>query len=160
MSRETWEQVYRDAWTRYYSEEHVETLMRRAVASGLNRAKIVDALIGFSGALRIEGVHPLQFGMLRRKGRTQRRYGLPTVNPLVFYPWRAWGTLKAAASWIRLARRYRRLMARIAADPAAARYSDAALQATVGEPDRVVEAFADKIPRTHGAPSRAAIASA
>ena len=33
MSKETWEQVYRDAWTRYYSDEHVETIMRRAVAS-------------------------------------------------------------------------------------------------------------------------------
>ena len=31
MSKETWEQVYRDAWTRYYTDEHVETIMRRAV---------------------------------------------------------------------------------------------------------------------------------
>ena len=30
MSKETWEEVYRDAWTRYYSDEHVETIMRRA----------------------------------------------------------------------------------------------------------------------------------
>ena len=27
-------QVYRDAWARYYTDEHVETIMRRAVASG------------------------------------------------------------------------------------------------------------------------------
>ena len=42
----------------------------------------------FSGAARIEGVHPLQFGFVRRKVRTQRRHGMPIVNPLVFYPWR------------------------------------------------------------------------
>ena len=31
MSQETWEQVYRDAWKQYYTDEHVETVMRRAV---------------------------------------------------------------------------------------------------------------------------------
>ena len=43
----------------------------------------------FSGAARIEGVHPLQFGFVRRKVRTQRRHGLPIENPLIFYPRRA-----------------------------------------------------------------------
>ena len=44
----------------------------------------------FSGASRIEGVHPLQFGFVRRKVRTQRRHGhAACVNPIVFYPWRA-----------------------------------------------------------------------
>jgi hypothetical protein len=37
---------------------------------------------------RIEGLHPLQFGFVRRKIRTQRRYGMPVVNPLLFYLWR------------------------------------------------------------------------
>ena len=47
----------------------------------------------FSGSSRIEGVHPLQFGYVRRKIRTQRRHGMPIVNPLVFYPWRAFDFL-------------------------------------------------------------------
>ena len=29
MSKETWTQVYADAWKRYYTDEHVETIMRR-----------------------------------------------------------------------------------------------------------------------------------
>ena len=85
-----WRGVYRDAWARYYSDAHVETVLRRAVASGISPKKIVDAMTVFSGSSRIEGVHPLQFGYVRRKIRTQRRHGLPVVNPLVFYPWRAW----------------------------------------------------------------------
>ena len=89
MSADTWRGVYRDAWARYYSDAHVETVLRRAVASGINPRKIVDAMTVFSGSSRIEGVHPLQFGYVRRKVRTQRRHG-PIVNPLVFYPWRAW----------------------------------------------------------------------
>jgi hypothetical protein len=157
MSKEEWQQVYADAWKRYYSDAHVETIMRRAVASGINVRKILDAITIFSGSARIEGVHPLQFGFLRRKLRTQRRYGLPIVNPLLFYPWRIADGLKVAAQWLLLLRRYRRMMARVAADPTAASYMDEALRPVSGEPaaDHLVEIFADKIPKTHGAPVRA-----
>src|ERR1700733_741437 len=88
MSKETWTKVYADAWRQYYSDEHVETIMRRAVATKLNRSKLLNLLTIFSGSVQIEGVHPLQFGFVRRKVRTQRRHGMPIVHPLVFYPWR------------------------------------------------------------------------
>ena len=65
MSAEAWRGVYRDAWARYYSDAHVETVLRRAVASGINPKKIVDAMTVFSGSSRIEGVHPLQFGYVQ-----------------------------------------------------------------------------------------------
>src|SRR5205085_4741477 len=113
MSKATWMQVYRGAWTCYYTDAHVETILRRAVASGLNPKKILDALTVFSGSSRIEGVHPLQFGFVRRKVRTERRAGMPIVNPLFFYPWRIVEFLTAAARWIRLARRYRAIMQRV-----------------------------------------------
>ena len=58
-------------------------------ASGINLSKIVNAAIVFSGATRIEGVHPLQFGLVRRKSRTQRRHGMPIESPLIYYPRRA-----------------------------------------------------------------------
>ena len=107
MSADAWRGVYRDAWARYYSDAHVETVLRRAVASGINPRKIVDAMTVFSGSSRIERVHPLQFGYVRRKLRTQRRHGLPVVNPLVFYPWRAWDFMSVAGKWGALALRYR-----------------------------------------------------
>src|SRR6185437_1055196 len=92
----------------------------------------------------------------RRKVRRQRRSGMPIVNPLVYYPWRAVDFLTVAVRWLRLLRRYRRIMARVVADPSAPRYSDEALRPHAGqnEPDRFIEAFADKIPHTHGAPVR------
>jgi hypothetical protein len=155
MSADAWRQVYRDAWTRYYTDEHVETVLRRAVASGLSPAKIVDAMTVFSGASRIEGVHPLQFGYVRRKIRTERRHGLPILNPLVFYPWRALDFLKVAGKWLKLALRYRRIMKRVVADTKGAQYVDDALRPPplVGEQNAdFVVAFADKIPHTHGAP--------
>ena len=156
MSAETWRGVYRDAWARYYSDAHVETVLRRAVASGINPKKIVDAMTVFSGSSRIEGVHPLQFGYVRRKIRTQRRQGLPVVNPLVFYPWRAYDFVKVAAKWAALAMRYRAILRRVLADKTEAPYVDEALRPST-EADQnadFVTAFADKIPNTYGAPKR------
>ena len=156
MSAETWRGVYRDAWARYYSDAHVETVLRRAVASGINPNKIVDAMTVFSGSSRIEGVHPLQFGYVRRKIRTQRRQGLPVVNPLVFYPWRAYDFVKVAAKWAALAMRYRAILRRVLADKTGAPYVDEALRLST-EADQnadFVTAFADKIPNTYGAPKR------
>ena len=157
MSAETWRGVYRDAWARYYTDAHVETVLRRAASSGINPRKIVDAMTVFSGSSRIEGVHPLQFGYVRRKVRTQRRHGLKVVNPLLFYPWRAFDFVAVAAKWLALAARYRAIYRRVMADKAGADYVDESLRASNGDPDQNAEfvtAFADKIPNTYGAPKR------
>jgi hypothetical protein len=157
MSKETWEQVYRDAWVRYYSPAHVETIMRRALVSGLSLSKVTNAIMVFSGALKIEEVHPLQLGAVRRKVRTQRRYGMPLESPLIFYPRRAVEFVRSGVGWGKLAVRLRRLRKRIESDPAARSYTDEALQPSpAGKVDHFVEVFADKIPKTHGAPVRVA----
>jgi hypothetical protein len=161
MSKETWEEVYRSAWTRYYSDEHVETIMRRAAASGLNKTKVIDAITLFSGAARIEGVHPLQFGFVRRKIRTQRRHGMPVVNPLIFYPWRVYDFTRVALRWVKLVRRYRGILKKVWADPNVASYTDHALDPPAGHNAPMsdfVKTYADKIPQTHGAPVREAVA--
>jgi radical SAM superfamily enzyme YgiQ (UPF0313 family) len=156
MSKGEWEQTYNDAWTRYYSDEHVETIFRRALATGIRPSKVLDLATIFSGSARIERVHPLQFGFFRRKARAQRRQG--ALNPLVFYPWRAFDIAQNVWRWIRLIRRYRAIMERVKADPAATNYMDAALTPPeAGREDNVVTIFADKIPKTHGAPVRQAI---
>jgi hypothetical protein len=157
MSKASWEQVYANAWTQYYADEHVEKVMRRAVVAGINRTKLLDSLILFSSAARIEGTHPLQFGYVRRKVRTQRRPGMPIVNPLLFYPWRMYDALKVARQWLSVAMRYRRILKRVEGDRAARSYFDEAMQPNTGEGmDHFVEVFADKIPKTHGAPTRRA----
>ncbi len=154
MSKEQWDKVYADAWTRYYTDEHVETIMRRAVVSGINRTKVLDSLTMFSSSSRIEGVHPLQFGFFRRKIRTQRRYGQPVVNPLIFYSWRVFDVVRTCSKWAAVIWRYRRLMAKVSKDPASKTHFDEALRphTGTGENDHFVEMFADKIPHTHGAP--------
>lgn len=156
MSREAWAQIYRDAWALYYTDAHVETVLRRAVACGLSPKKILDAITVFSGATRIEGVHPLQFGFVRRKVRMQRRSGLPIESPLTFYPRRAVEIGVTCARWGWLVFRYRRIMKRVISDPASASHVDDALRhdrQTAGSRDWI-EAYADKIPDTYGAPRR------
>jgi pyruvate-formate lyase-activating enzyme len=160
MSRPEWEQAYQQAWKQYYSDEHVETILRRAIKDGLSRQKILNVVSVFSGAMRIEGVHPLQIGVLRRKIRTQRRHGMPLENPLIFYPRRVIEFAITAAKWLELLHRYRRILKRVLADPAQANYTDEALRPSAGDEAtrELVSTFSDKIPRTYGAPARASAA--
>jgi radical SAM superfamily enzyme YgiQ (UPF0313 family) len=90
MSKEQWLGAYRNAWDRYYSLEHLETLMRRAAAFGRNPKRVMEIALEFYGCFRFERVHPLQGGFVRRKIRRQRRPGLALEHPLVFHPRRAW----------------------------------------------------------------------
>jgi pyruvate-formate lyase-activating enzyme len=157
MSKAEWERAYRDAWASFYSDEHVETVLKRAYVNGLSMSKVNSALTVFGGSAQIEDVHPMQFGLLRRKVRTQRRHGMPIVNPFVFYPWRTYDFLKGAAAWGSLFWRHRRMRKRIQHDPRSADYIDESLRVTTegsNRPDEFMEVYADKIPATHGAPKR------
>jgi hypothetical protein len=157
MSKEEWEQAYRDAWATFYSDEHVETILKRAYVNGLSMSKVNSALTVFGGAARIEDVHPMQFGLGRRKVRTQRRHGMPIVNPFIFYPWRAYDFTKGTYAWISLFIRHRRMRKRIQHDPRSADYIDESLRVTTegsNRPDEFMEVYADKLPATHGAPRR------
>jgi len=86
MSKSEWERAYRLAWETYYTPEHMERVMRRAVASGISPGKMMFLLLWFWGCVTLEKIHPLEGGYLRRKVRTDRRPGLPIENPFLFYP--------------------------------------------------------------------------
>ena len=77
MSRDEWQRTYWDAWNWYYSDEHVERMMRRNLAYGINPVRILRGVLQIYGAMNFEGVHPQQCGYVRRKDRTQRRPELP-----------------------------------------------------------------------------------
>jgi len=156
MSKEVWEQVYRDAWARYYTDEHVETILRRAFSSGLAMNKVSGILTWLSGSNAIEHIHPLQFGLFRRKIRTQRRSGMPIENPMVFYPRRVLEITRSTVQWLARARKYRGIRKRVVADLAGRTYVDEALAPPPPDraQDHLVQAFAGQIPKTHGAPKQ------
>src|SRR5262249_22874938 len=97
MSKGDWEAIYHEALSRYYTLQHIESLMRRAPATGVPMRSLATILLTFSTTVRLEKVHPLQSGLLRLKRPSERRPGLPRVNPWVFWPGFAWETLRKHA---------------------------------------------------------------
>lgn len=127
MSKDEWQAIFHEAWSIYYSDDHVERLMRRAVACGMNPARVAAQISIYSGIPRFEGLHPLQGGLFRRKLRRSRRPGMPRENPLVFYPRRVAEVFTTFVPLILYALRLHILRRRILRDPMALDYTDAAL---------------------------------
>ena len=85
MSRAEWQAIYHEAWTCYYSRAHIETLLRRAAATGVPLMRLIKAVVPFIHMAPVENIHPLQAGLFRRKHRYERRYGLPRKSVWAFY---------------------------------------------------------------------------
>jgi hypothetical protein len=115
MTKAEWEKLYRDAWSIYYTPEHIETILRRAQAYGINILRLAQIILWFAQSLAIERVHPLQGGFVRLKNRRERRPELPVEPVWRFYPTLAWEFIVkharvAAAAW-GIFRIYRRVAA-------------------------------------------------
>ena len=128
MSRDEWRDVYKRAWDTYYTDEHIETVIRRAIASGTSPGKTTFFIVWFRGCLGIEGIHPLEGGFLRRKVRKNRRSGLPIENPLVFYPKYWLGSAAKLGRWASLYIHLRLIYKRVKRDPSRFTYMDKALE--------------------------------
>ena len=139
MSQEQWEAIYREAWSIYYTPKHMETLLRRAVATGVPVNSLIKALVNFATTVRLENVHPLQGGMLRLKHPSERRPGLQRENAFVFWTRFISETLSKHATiaatiawmiWIKIA---------IARDPDARNYTDIALTPVQDDEDTTLD---------------------
>ncbi len=141
MTNEEWREAYLTAWSIFYTEEHLETVLRRAYACGVNIRSLMPVLFWFSNAVPVEDLHPLQWGIFRIKHRRDRRSGLPIENPLVFYRRYAAEVarkaIKLAISW----RALKRIVKKIEADPLSESYTDAALTAVVDEDAEHMELY-------------------
>jgi hypothetical protein len=127
MTREEWQGAYRSAWDIFYTDDHLETIMRRAAATGINLRSLMPILMWFSSAVMIEGVHPLQWGIFRVKYREDRRSTFPIEPRLSFYANAVQETTRKAVKLVRRWRHLKRIVAKIEADPHAKLYMDAAL---------------------------------
>jgi hypothetical protein len=109
MSKEEWEDAYRMAWETYYSDDHIERVLRRAAATKTSVGKTLFVLNWFVGSIRIEKIHPLEAGFVRLKYRRDRRPGLPVEPALTFYPRFVAETVSKQVRWVWLWGRTRRL---------------------------------------------------
>src|SRR5205085_783407 len=90
MGREQWQAIYREAWSIYYTPQHMKTLLRRAIATGVPINSLIKILLNFATTVRLENVHPLQGGILRLKSPAERRPGLPRQQAVIFWPRFIW----------------------------------------------------------------------
>ncbi len=127
MTRQQWQQAYYAAWGQFYTDDHMETILRRAHASGIDIYRLMAVLLWFSSAVPVEKVHPLQAGLLRRKDRLSRRPGLAQESWLPFY---TNYVLELARKQAMLFQRWRSLRAicrKISVDATKDNYTDKAL---------------------------------
>jgi Radical SAM superfamily len=141
MSREQWDQVYHAAWDAYYTHEHIETILRRAIVAGTSPGKMLFYIVWFKGCLGIERVHPLEGGLLRMKFRRDRRPGLPLEPALFFYPKYVVQTFWKTVKWVSLYLRLRLIYLRIKRDPRRHEYTDIALEPVADDEIETREMF-------------------
>jgi hypothetical protein len=139
MSSAEWEDVCREAWKAYYTPEHLETVMRRGEALGMEYARTREGLVFFRHCFRREGVHPEEGGILRIKRRRDRRPGLRRENPLVFYPRFWWETARRTAGIANDWLAFGRLGQRISADSRKLDYMDRSLMPVTPEDDETLD---------------------
>jgi hypothetical protein len=127
MSKAAWEEVYRQCWATYYSDAHIERVLRRNAALKNNVRQALFLLGAFKGALEIERVHPLECGFIRRKYRRDRRPGMKIEPALVFYPKYWVDAVVRQARWVAMFARFTLRYGSIERDPARLDYMDEAL---------------------------------
>ena len=127
MTAEQWQKLYHDAWAAYYSPEHLETVMRRSVATNSNAGNMTFLLLWYYTCVALEKIDPLEGGYLRRKYRKDRRPTLPVESPFVFYPRYLADLVMKHITLAGLVWRYGKLRRQLKRDPAARNYTDLAL---------------------------------
>jgi len=152
MSKAAWEDIYRSAWTAYFTREHMTTIIRRAAAKNCSMSRLVSYMFLFSYSVPIENVHPLQGGVLRRKYRHDRRPGLPIEPVWSFYPKFAWDIAAKTTRALRLLLWMHFTNRSVIKDPARHSYSDPALAPVVDDETETLELL------THSSAAREAVA--
>ena len=130
MSRAEWQEAYHLAWSTYYTDAHMKTVIRRAAAGGPRVDTVAFLMVAFWAASTLYNIYPLEAGLLRRKFRLDRRPNLPIENPLVFYPRE---TGKFLANHARIVVKLAKIwwfMRGVLNDPNAKAYTDEALRAS------------------------------
>jgi len=157
MSRAEWEKLYKDAWCGFFTLEHIETVLRRGVATGIGMGNMLTLLLWFHFCVTMENIDPLQGGFLRRKYRKDRRPTLPVESPLVFY-------LRYVANLIRkhfylaqLLWRFHWFRRRLERDQNARSYTDAALSTDFEHDNESLEMLAVHAEEKAAAKSTAAM---
>jgi hypothetical protein len=154
MSNEEWDRAYKMAWQRYYTIDHIETVLRRVAATKANASNALFLITWFTGSINIEHIHPLESGFLRLRFRRDRRPGFPLEPVWRFYPKYAAEIASKAVRWTTLYLKLRRIYLRIKADPNRYCYTDVAMTAVAADEAETHELFNSDAARAYVAQSK------
>ncbi len=149
MSREEWDRAYRQAWQRYYTIDHVETILRRVAKTKANASNALFLITWFMGSINIEHIHPLEGGFLRMRARRDRRPGLPIEPVWLFYPKYFAEIAGKLVTWTALYFKLRRIYLRIKHDPQRFAYTDTAMTAVAADEADTHELFGTDAARAY-----------
>ncbi len=152
MSKDEWEEVYQSAWKTYYTPEHMETILRRGASVDCSMSRLVSFVFLFCSSVPLEGAHPLQGGLLRRKYRLDRRPGLPIEPIWSFYAKYAWNFVTKYSRAMRLLLWLHATNRRVKKDPNRYTYTDLAMTPVTEDETERLELF------THSDAAREAVA--
>ena len=147
MPDSEWEDAYHLAWKNYFSYEHLETVIRRHAARERGQPERVTRFFrDLKQIIEIEGVQPLEGGVLRRRSRLDRRPGMAIESPFTFYPKSAWSTATKLKRYVQIFWNCHRIYKRVLGDPKRLQYRDIAITpASKSESDEL-----DLFNETHG----------
>jgi hypothetical protein len=142
MSHEEWHRAYRMAWQRYYTTDHIATILRRVAASQGNASNALFLITWFKGSIEFEKIHPLECGFLRLKFRRDRRPDRPREPIWQFYPRYFGETAIKVVKWVALYLQLRRIYLGIRRDPQRFAYTDLAMSISDDDDIGRLELFA------------------
>jgi hypothetical protein len=154
MAREEWDRAYKAAWQRYYTIEHVETVLRRVATTKANASNALFLITWFMGSINIEHIHPLESGFLRLKFRRDRRPGFARESIWSFYPKHFAEIGSKLVRWTWLYFKLRRIYLAIKHDPNRYAYTDTAMTAVAADEAETHELFNTDAARAYVAQSR------
>jgi hypothetical protein len=116
---------------------------RRHAAMGRRKVStVVSRMMEFKAAYEIEGIHPLEGGIVRLKYRRDRRHGMP-IEPIGVFHWKlAVESWKKIRIYAKLAWQGWRIGQKVKHDPKRHEYMDLAL-APVNDEDDKLSLFAE-----------------
>lgn len=122
-----WARACRNAWKEFYAREHMEKILRRAVATGTDIENLMTVLLWFHGCVFYEKVEPVWGGSWRRRYRRDRRSSMDTDDPMTFHIADVIERLSKVIRRRALYARFRTFVKQLQAEPGARSYTDPAL---------------------------------
>jgi len=139
MSEAQWQAIYQEAWSLYYTHDHMATLLRRAMATGVPMGNVFKTLVQFATAAQLENIHPLESGLFRLRHPSERRPGLPRENAGMFWLRFAFEVVSKHAAIAMTTGRLLLVWMSIALDPNAKAYMDEALTPVSDDDDATLD---------------------